>query len=147
MSVMTLEELRATLPEWQRRLRLQDWTIVVEYVRKSDADGWWGELTIRQLVHRFAQIRIVDPATWQLEDHPTDEIASDPEYVLVHELVHIYTDGTLGLDDSAVKINRGSARNIWAEQSADAIARALIGLKRGDLTVSLEIGSAKLPAD
>lgn len=125
---MPIEELRARCKVWQQRLRLQDWEVYVEYVRKADADGWWGELTCREINHRYAKVRIVEPGSFLPEDHPREK--TDPEYVLVHELLHIYTEGILGEPPEGQQVNRDGVCNHWAEQMADAVAQALVGRKR-----------------
>lgn len=122
---MPIEELRELCVYWQKRLRLQDWEIYVEYVRKDAADGWWGELTVRHNLHRYARVRVVEPGSFLPPDWPREK--TDPEYILVHELLHIYTEGILGEPPEGQQVNRDGVCNHWAEQMADAVAQALVG--------------------
>jgi hypothetical protein len=125
---VTIEELRERCKVWQQRLRLQDWEIHVQYVRKTDADGWWGELSTRHINHRYARVSIVEPGSFIPEDWPREK--TDPEHILVHELLHIYTEGILGEPPEGHEVNRDGVCNHWAEQMADAVAQALVGRDR-----------------
>ena len=120
---MTIEELRERCVYWQQRLRLQDWDVYVEYVRKDATDDWWGELSCREIQHRYAKVRIVEPGSFLAADWPREK--TDPEYILVHELLHIYTEGILGVPPPGEQVDRDGVCNHWAEQMADAVAQAL----------------------
>jgi hypothetical protein len=121
---VTIEQLRERCTVWQERLRLQDWQITVEYVRERTLDHAWGDLNRRHENHRMANIRITDPASFFAEDFQGNEVISDPEYILVHELIHVYTEGILAGRE------REGKEDVWAEQTADALARALLALDR-----------------
>lgn len=121
---MEIEALRDRCAYWQKVLRLQDWEIKVEYVREKTMPQAWGTVSKRHIGHRMATIEVCDPSSFSLLDFPDNDVVSDPEYVLVHELLHIYTEGILKDHE------RETTEDIWAEQMADTVARALVKLDR-----------------
>lgn len=122
---MTIEKAQALCKVWQERLRLQDWRIDVRYVRNKDLDGAWGRLKERHLDNRWALIQLVEPDSFV----PGDYFSTyDVEETLVHELLHLYTEGILGLPMRHVE--RDSHENYFAEQLADAVSEALVKMAR-----------------
>lgn len=84
MTYSTQAELEAGLAYWRRVLRLQDWTVIVRFVRQTDIGATssgecqtWPEL-------KKARIGILD--TIDAHDHLWPH---DQEQVLVHELLHL----------------------------------------------------------
>jgi hypothetical protein len=91
---------------------MQDWDISVHYVKQDDIPGNLGECDAEP-TNRTGNIDIADPA-----DKP-----HDVELTLVHEMLHLLTWWT--------RINGArSHRNTVGEQSIEAIASALVTLKR-----------------
>lgn len=125
---MTIEDLRALCLEWQARLRLSDWQITVEYVRnKATDDTWWGTVCRWEAGDRWAVIQLVDPSSLDMIDYPYGHY--DVEETLVHELLHIYTEGIQGRQGGTFP-RRNTAEDTYAEQMADAVSAALVVLKR-----------------
>jgi hypothetical protein len=124
---VTIEELRERCLYWQKRLRLQDWKVKVEYVRDHQLPDCLGQVIRWNLDNRTAVIQLVEPGTFSMKDYPYGEF--DLEDTLVHELLHLYTEGILGRGAGA-SIDRDSAQNHFAEQMTDAVAAALVALSR-----------------
>ena len=71
--------------KWQKRLRLQDWRVTVEYKRARDLSGEGRSAEIGYILnHKHAIITLADPL----------DIPADFEYnvkrSLIHELLHIH---------------------------------------------------------
>lgn len=100
---------------WQKRLRLRDWEIHVEFARPGDMPESDAAGTVTyECAKRLAWISICDPACW-----PQSRRASqDVEYTLVHELVHVVL---APLVTSASEVN-----GMLEEQSVDQLTRALL---------------------
>jgi hypothetical protein len=125
---MTIDELRDRCTYWQKVLRLQDWEITVEYVRNAATDDtWWGRILRWNVDARTAVIQLVEPTSFSMEDYPYGHF--DLEDTLVHEMLHIYTEGILGRGSDA-SMSRTSAENHFAEQMCDALSAALVKLGR-----------------
>ncbi len=78
---MTAEELQALLPEWQKRLRLQDWTIRLA-VHDDKGQGSIARMANQTNYHAAVIDLVLDPSS----DFP---INTDLEVTLVHELLHV----------------------------------------------------------
>jgi hypothetical protein len=104
---------------WQQILRLQDWTITVEIKRDRDMETSrnGGEI-VTLPKHRRAWIYLLDPTDIRPEALPEN----DMEKILIHELLHIYTE-PFGLPDDGPK-------NTVEEQMINALAEALLKLDR-----------------
>jgi len=120
-TLLTLEELKSRCTYWQRRLRLQDWTIFLDVQSAKDmkADDNDGEIQMLQ-VKRQAWITILDPADYPAHaDEP-----QDMERTLVHELLHIHF----------TEIHQGRRLkripHVAEERAIDAISRALVEVER-----------------
>jgi hypothetical protein len=118
----TQEDCERVCREWQQRLRLQDWDVRLMLVSSRELTEAKAELTVWIPKKRVATIRLVDPSDAYLNADHYDR--RDVEVDIVHELLHLYTDGILG-DRST-----DSPENTCAEQMADAVARALVNLHR-----------------
>ncbi|MFA5880550.1 MAG: hypothetical protein WC834_00015 [Eubacteriales bacterium] len=113
--IFTEEELKEKCLEWQKILRLQDWTIVVHIERQRDLpDG--AQANVRYtLSTKKALIRLVDAT-----DYPPDSmLPQDMEHSLVHELLHLHL-GPCTTEDGT----------ITEDQAIESIADGLIYLKR-----------------
>ena len=113
------------LEEWQERLGLQDWVIVLrcncefEDLTLEDAAGeteWTTPL-------KTATIRIIKP-----ELDKDGIIPFDFENILVHELLHV----KFSLIEYADKTYEGKVAAELRHQLIDDIARALVMAKRGE---------------
>jgi hypothetical protein len=80
---MTAQEAIALLPEWQKRLRLMDWTIQADATDQRDECG--GGKTNFHAKYKDARILILNPDKYL----PEWLGSRDPEVTLVHELLHI----------------------------------------------------------
>lgn len=123
--ILTNEQLRACCDEWQRRLRLQDWTVLIRRVRAAEyGEGKcvagqveWG------LAKRAAVIKITEPEDYALQCNKDFETVQDMEITVVHELLHLHT--------APFTLQQEPYESTAEEQAIDAIARALVSLKRG----------------
>lgn len=125
MIVLTLEEAVERCRAWQQILRLQDWDVEVSIVRRSSIGHTTAIGLTTISTYRRARIRLLDPDDFTDDDWP---IERDMEATLVHELVHLH------LDDLHVRENHDSGRrtaeNVALERAVEALARALLSLKR-----------------
>lgn len=111
---VTLDDLQERLAYWQKVLRLQDWDVSVEIVRRHKVSGRsMGHSDISDM-KRAAHILIADPSDY--EGDWFDERFGDIERVLVHELLHLNPP----LQDNSRE----------TEQTVHAISMALLGLER-----------------
>lgn len=120
------------LNEWQERLGLQDWVIVLRYnckfsdleTQDSIAETLW-RTTIKN-----ATIRIISK-----EEYGTDRtLPFDFEKTLVHELLHI----KFGLLDVMDRTYESKVVDELRHQLVDDLARALVMAKRGETKRVLE---------
>ncbi len=117
--IYTEDELRELLKEWQEVLWLRDWDVKVGIYRQEDFDHKTGQGEITWILpKKQAVIKIVDPI-----DYPKVQWAQDMERTLVHELNHLHFAPFDNADE-------GSANDISQEQAIDALAKALVTLKR-----------------
>ena len=119
--ILNLEELRQLCREWQKRLHLENWHILVDIKRRDefDIEDSQGEIHY-QLCSADASISIVDHCDW-----PTDTLfKQDMEKTLVHELLHIpMAIFEPDEDDEPIK------HDLW-EQFIETMARNLVSIKR-----------------
>jgi hypothetical protein len=81
----TQEEAEKALAEWQKRLKLEHWEVMVEIVRSdgmSKLDNS-GEIDYQQQTG-YASIRLLDHIDWP------SKFPHDMEKILVHELLHLH---------------------------------------------------------
>jgi hypothetical protein len=107
---------------WQKRLKLEDWTISVEVARSS-------ELKPRTLgnIHwdtdkKTATIHVLDPADYRL---PFANMLQDVEFTVVHELIH------LELSPVLAPLQRNDANRREEEHAVNHMTDALLQLDRG----------------
>lgn len=117
-SIFPHDDAAALCAVWQKRLRLQDWDITVDFVPSGTLSGPATHADIVWKIHsKSARIRLVESA---------DMLANDPQYdqedSLVHELLHLHFIG-LGVED-------GTPADTVLEQSIWAISRALTSAYR-----------------
>ena len=110
-------DLNVLLAKWQPILRLQDWDIEILYVKPCELDPHTGGQVIRCDGKKTARIKVLDPDCFD----PCLIVKNDPEYTVVHELVHIHFAIFDGLKDEA---------NLLYEQGIHKIAQALLLLDR-----------------
>jgi len=78
--------LRGRLPLWQKRLKLEDWTIALELSHPSDLRrGSLGNVHW-DVDKKTAMIRVLDASDYQMSFGAT---LKDMEFTIVHELVHL----------------------------------------------------------
>lgn len=114
-------ELQALCLDWQRRLRLQDWTVRATWARYWELNGVAHVAYVTEA--KTAHIKVIVP-----EDYRSDEDLWPyvPEQSLVHELLHLHF--------APFDTERGSPLHIAEEQAVAAMAEALVTLKRENTT-------------
>jgi hypothetical protein len=119
---LTATEALALLPEWQKRLRLQDWQI-----EGSITDQVGQPLAKATLLAKYkaARIAILNPV--KVEEECSHWIGNkDPEVSIVHELLHLQGE-SLNTLLSKKKYARYDAD---MERLVELTAIALVALKR-----------------
>lgn len=112
------DQLGRWVREWQRILRLQDWKVKAFLKREDDmsvpdADG----VCHFQITKKRGHIELRDPIDFGSPSFPVNL-----EQVIVHELLHLHFAPFQG--------KAGSPQLLAQEQAIEAIADALIELKR-----------------
>lgn len=120
--LLSIEELKALLFEWQDRLCLTEWDIVVKTVRRSEfgeednqADIIYNKLSAQAI------IRILDPTDWD-----NALFNQDMEKALVHELLHLMWHDFEPDDEESRE------HTLW-HRRLETTARIMVVLKRGNL--------------
>ncbi|MGH9659093.1 MAG: hypothetical protein ACRD96_11155 [Bryobacteraceae bacterium] len=109
--------LRERLLDWQRRLKLDDWTISIVTSRRSELRrGTLGNIRW-DARNKTAVIRVVDPVEYQM---PFQSALKDMEFTIVHELIHLELSS----------LPRSEASRSDEEHAVNRIADALLGLDR-----------------
>lgn len=105
--------------DWQKRLRLQDWNITLKLVTYGDieAAGCCSQDRYKNAVIKIAR-HGGTPEKWL--------VGTDYEETLVHELLHLYTEG---FDR---KLDENSAEERAMELMVERLSVALVNLKRGE---------------
>lgn len=117
----TLKELQLLCEEWQARLRLRDWAVLVKLNPKLPGAGRilprvaLGKTAILQLNPDVAELRA--------------EGCLDLEVTIVHELIHIYTSGYDDFREETLDLQR--VKTSAHECMVETLAQVLVGLKRG----------------
>lgn len=106
---------------WQQRLDLQDWTISVAVVRASELRPKTLGNVRWDLDKKTAQIRVLDPADYQMSFPDT---LKDIEFTVVHELIHLEL-APLFADQHRTEANRRDE-----EYTVNHLADALLKLDR-----------------
>lgn len=109
--------VRDKLAVWQKRLHLEDWRISVELTRKSELKPKTLGGTRWDKHKKTATIWVLDPADYQL---PFDEILTDLELTVVHELVHL----------ELASLPRSEASRSSEEHAVNHLAEALVELDK-----------------
>lgn len=97
---MNDRDLQDLCKVWQERLRLQNWRIDVRFAGSSEMHGdAQGSCTVFSENH-MAVIRLLKPEGYDatnsfIEAFPDD---TDPERILIHELLHIPFDRIIDVD-------------------------------------------------
>ncbi len=116
---MTQLELEQIVEKWQPRLKLQDWDITAVFVPVNELDTNADANVRYDLNHSAALIRILKPEHVELSGPRLHDY--DPEYSVLHELVH------LRLAD----ISSSEESGYLEERAVNAITRALLDLDQG----------------
>jgi len=104
--------------EWQKILRLQDWDITVDILRDRDMKLGSGQAEVHwKAVNRSAIVHLLDPT-----DYQNNYFEQDHERSLVHELLHLHM--------VMFATETDTPEDTAQEQAVDAIAKALVTLKR-----------------
>lgn len=126
------------LEEWQERLGLQDWCIILNYnCKKEDMDDpeyAVGE-TQWSTTSKCARISIISE-----EEYGKDRLLKyDFEKTLVHELLHC----KFGMIDKDLNTYEGIVAEQARHQLIDDLARALVMAKRGEIKRKLDVKKVK----
>jgi hypothetical protein len=117
-AIVTEAQVQRWLKIWQKRLSLEDWDITAHIVRsrelKPDTLGnlRWNSTS------KTAVVRLMDPFDYDL---PPEEIPSDMEYTVVHELVHL----------QLATIPKAAGSKDVEERVVNGIGEALFALEKG----------------
>lgn len=118
---MSNEELKSSLVYWQKRLRLQDWDIVLELVRLKEwlalgKDAYTAGVCAANRPCGWARIRLL-----HIDDIAEDAVPSirDPEVTLVHELLHL-----------VMPVSSPEGDDAHGERAINRIAEALVTERR-----------------
>ena len=130
MTSITASEL---LNEWQERLGLQDWVIILRFnLFEEDMNKSAGE-TIWNNVNKLAEIHIIR------DEDFNSLIPYDYERILVHELLHI----KFGYLQSEPNNYEEQVFDEAQHQLIDDLARALVMAKRGETKRTLSCDRIK----
>jgi hypothetical protein len=117
-SVAAQRYLNEKLSLWQKRLKLEDWTVtVIASQRDSLRTGTLGNIRW-DLEKKTAVIKVLDPGNDQMS---SAAILRDMEFTVVHELIHLEFCASTRADSRADE-----------ETSVNNIAEALLQLDRRD---------------
>lgn len=118
---MSDEKLKSFLAYWQKRLRLEDWDIVLEVVRLKEwltlgKDAYTAGVCAPSQSCGWARIRLL-----HIDDIPEDAVPSikDPEVTLVHELLHLL-----------IPVSSPEGGDVHGERAINRIAEALVVERR-----------------
>lgn len=114
---MTNEDLVVFLEKWQKIMHLQDWDISIRLARPFEIGPDRGGEVTRVEAKKVAVVSVLNPADFD----PGKIITHDPEYTVVHELVHLHF--SLIDDFDGVK-------DTLYEQAVHLLAKSLISLDR-----------------
>jgi hypothetical protein len=126
--------LRRRLPLWQKRLKLQDWTITLVMSHPGDLRrGTLGNCHW-DAVQKTAMIRVLDASDYQMSFNAT---VKDMEFTLVHELTH------LELSPLTRNFKSRSEESVSDEENAvNRLADAMLQLDREDEPARLRDAAA-----
>jgi hypothetical protein len=120
MLPLTKQNLAKRLAYWQKRLRLQDWSVTADICRYAAIDDSLGRITIGD-DKREAYIRLLCAEDVLPLDVIDKASALDWELVLVHELLHLHFR-----DTSPKHHEKGSPEDKAEERAIDQISHALV---------------------
>lgn len=112
----TRPDLDAILREWQTALRLQHWTITIQYTRRLGASA-----QNRYFINSLkSKIEVIDPIDYDADfcNEP-----QDVERSVVHELMHLHF--------APISPDNDSPGHLHEEQAVETLARAVVAIKRG----------------
>ena len=105
------------LAYWTQRLHLEDWHISLVMTRKSELKTGTLGATRWDKRKKTATVWVLDPADYQL---PFEEVLSDLELTVVHELVHL----------ELASLPRSEASRSKEEHAVNRLAEALVALDK-----------------
>jgi hypothetical protein len=123
-ALLTDEQVRAWVTKWQRRLRLEEWTIEARIVRAWDLPQGAVANIHWSLPKLKATIKVLNSADSNLTE---EEIPRDTELSVVHELIHL-TMARLPLDPNHTDLE---------EVTVKRISEALMGLQERERNESM----------
>ena len=116
--VVTQADVEAWTKSWQKRLDLGEWNITAQIVRVTDLKpDTVGNLKWNSGA-KTAFIKVLNPLDYNL---PTADIATDIEYTIVHELIHLQLSALP--HDAGLKMTE--------ERVVNRISEALFQLEKG----------------
>ncbi len=117
-SAVTQTQVDEWTKHWQKRLDLSEWTITTMIVRVGDLrPETVGNLKWNSN-EKTALIKVLNPQDYNL---PGPEIATDIEYTIVHELIHL---------ELSILPHDGSSK-LTEERVVNRISEALFQLEKG----------------
>lgn len=134
---MNSNEVEELLNEWQKRLGLEDWAIILTYGCKcsdmDDPDYSIAETTW-ETTNKCAKIQIISK-----DEYGERMLAYDFEKTLVHELLHC----KFSIIDKDLNTYEGVVVEQARHQLIDDLARALVMAKRGQIYRKLDCEKVK----
>lgn len=112
MLTSLLAQLNAACERWQKALRIQDWTIVLQVVPHEDIPGCYGTY-ICYVEKKIANIKILDPAHASFDE--SFGVAYSPYRTLIHELLHVRFQGMVDHEDEHAQMAEEQAIAALAE--------------------------------
>lgn len=119
--LFTKNQLQDKLLEWQKRLRLQDWIIKVEFKRAYDFPDEALARVNPTLEKKHAFIYLLDPVDYD----PGFMVPYDMENSLIHELLHLHLWPITGNDEEGI-------HRISEEQAIESITSGILSAYRKD---------------
>lgn len=134
---MNNDEVEKLLNEWQERLELQDWAIILRYdCKRNDMDDPDYSIaeTTWETTNKCARIKVISK-----EEYGERMLAYDFEKTLVHELLHC----KFSMIDKDLNTYEGIVAEQARHQLIDDLARALVMAKRGQVSRKLDCDKVK----
>ena len=114
--------------EWQKRLRLQDWDVLVSYISKEEKEKEEIGCAITEFHSQFKSVKI---KVARPEDVAQYDICTDIEVTLVHELLHLCCDPFDHFFTGEENKKSHPTEFRAMEQMIETVAIALVYAKRG----------------
>lgn len=120
-TVFDQREAEDCLAFYQQHLRLCDWQIAIQIVKKADGlnHAYAADVDFR-VYKKTALIRLMCE-----EDYDVSDVPQDHEFSVVHELVHLHYAPLEPLLEKCSPLS-----DVMLEQSVNALAGAIISMRR-----------------